>query len=57
MDIKEYNKIKTAKSTHSSIKRNHPVLHSNLRSEVIAAIVNSNPDFGSLQVKLTKHGV
>lgn len=51
-------KLKIAKSTHKSIKRNHRVLYNNLRDELIRSLVKSQtPEWNSLRFTITKTGV
>ena len=55
---KEKSALKIAKKVLNANKREYPVLHKNLRDEVIKVVVNSpTPDWGGLQVKITNNGV
>lgn len=57
MTIQEQIKLKTAKSTFKSVKKNYPHLHKELRNEVIRALVKSDPNFGSVSFIITTKGV
>lgn len=54
----EKQKLKVSKSTFNSVKRNHPLLHKQLRDEVIRSLVKSNtPEWNSLGFNITKSGI
>lgn len=58
MTTQERTKLKTAMITFKSVRKNYPLLHAQLRSDMIKQLVKSNtPEFGALNFKLTKHGV
>lgn len=58
MTIQEKQKLKTAKSTHKSVKKNYPLLHRQLKDEMIRTLVKSKtPEWSNLTFTVTKHGV
>lgn len=58
MTIQEQTRLKTAKSTFKSTKKNYPHLHKELRSEMIRTLIkNETPNWGSTNLIVTKQGV
>lgn len=51
-------KLKIAKNTFNSVRKNHPTVYNNLRDEMIRTLVKSNtPDWASVRFTITKAGV
>jgi hypothetical protein len=58
MTTQEKTKLKTAKTTFKSVRKNYPLLHAQLRNDMIKQLVKSeSPNWGGLNFKLTKSGV
>lgn len=56
--LKEKKKLKVARSSYSSIKKNHPNLFSDLRDETIRAFVKAKtPNWGGLRFSITANGL
>lgn len=54
----EKQKLKIAKNTFNSVKKNHPVVYNSLRQEMIRTLVKSQtPDWGNVRFTVTKNGI